>query len=110
MTQQVRSRGEKSRGDLAEIVVRVAFDRRTIGFKITEKQSAETWLYDLSEDSWSQIATATLPFGCGMNYNMEYDPHHKVLLLVTGSYGTSTTVRALRIDLKAIKDPPAAPK
>jgi len=58
---------------------------------------AETWLYDLESDSWSQITTATLPFGCGMNYDMEYDPNHNCLLLVAGGYGQQTTVWALKI-------------
>jgi hypothetical protein len=58
---------------------------------------AETWLYDLGEDSWSQLTTATLPFGCGMNYNMEYDPSHECPLLVTGGYRQQTAVRALKV-------------
>jgi len=62
------------------------------------KRRAEVWLYDLGADAWQQVPTATLPAGCGMNYNMEYDPRHKVLLLVTGGYGMPTTVRALRVD------------
>jgi hypothetical protein len=61
---------------------------------------AETWLYDLATDRWTQIPTATLPFGLGMNYNMQYDPAHDCLLLVTGG---NPTVWALRVDVKAIK-------
>ncbi len=57
----------------------------------------ETWLYDLAEDSWSQVAGATLPFACGMNYNLEYDPHRRRVLLVTGGYRQPTVVWALRI-------------
>jgi hypothetical protein len=60
---------------------------------------AETWTYDLGADTWTQIPTATLPHGCGMNYNMEYDPQHQCLLLVTGGYGRPTAVWALRIKL-----------
>ena len=56
----------------------------------------ETWLYDLANDSWSQITTATLPFGCGMNYNLEYDSHRDQLLLVTGGSRQPTAVWALR--------------
>ena len=63
------------------------------------ERQAEVWLYDLGADAWRQVASATLPFGCEMNYNLEYDPHHKVLLLVTGGYGQPTAVRALRIEL-----------
>jgi len=60
-----------------------------------ERTVAETWLYDLGKDAWSQPTTATLPFGCGMNYNLEYDPGHKCLLLVTGGYRQTTTVWAM---------------
>ncbi len=45
---------------------------------------AELWLYDLAADAWTQVKTATLDFGCGMNYTMEWDPNHKCLLLVAG--------------------------
>ena len=72
------------------------------------KRLAEVWLYDLGKDAWQQVPTATLPFGCGMNFNMEYDPHHKVLLLVTGGYGKATAVWALRVEPDAIQ--PAARK
>ncbi len=61
---------------------------------------AETWLYDLGSDSWAQVETATLPFRCGMNYNMAYDPGHDVLLLVTGDYRNPTSVWALRLTEK----------
>ena len=65
-----------------------------------KKMQAETWLYDSGNDQWTQIKTATLPFACGMNYNMEYDPNHKVLLLVTGGKGEGNTkVWALKINL-----------
>ena len=57
----------------------------------------ETWLYDAAADSWARLEGADLPFPCGMNYNMEYDPGHKVMLLVTGGYGQTTAVWALRI-------------
>jgi hypothetical protein len=68
------------------------------------KLQAETWLYDLGKDAWTPVKPATLPFGCGMNYNMEYDPAHDCLLLVTGSGwgGAVTTVWALRIDEKKL--------
>jgi hypothetical protein len=65
-----------------------------------KKMQAETWLYDSGNDQWAQIKTATLPFACGMNYNMEYDPSHKVLLLVTGGKDEGNTkVWALKINL-----------
>lgn len=42
----------------------------------------ETWQYDYSRDSWTYLEHADLPFGIGMNYNLEYDPGHELLLLV----------------------------
>jgi len=62
------------------------------------KTVAETWLYDLEQDVWTQVTTATLPFGCGMNYNLEYDSHSDQLLLVTGGDSGPTTVWALKIE------------
>jgi hypothetical protein len=61
------------------------------------KMQTETWLYDLGKDEWTQIKSATLPFGCGMNYNMEYDPAHDVLLLVANPPEEPTAVWALRL-------------
>jgi len=63
---------------------------------------AETWLYDLAEDAWSQLPEATLPFALGMNYTMEYDPGHNVCLLVATvptDRGSETAVLALRVAL-----------
>ena len=68
-----------------------------------KKAQAETWLYDLAADAWTPLPAATLPFGCGMNYNLEYDPNHEACLLVTGTYGQPTAVWALRVDLSARK-------
>ncbi len=71
------------------------------------KKQAETWLYDLGQDVWMQLPEATLPFGCGMNYNMEYGPLHKVCLLVAAApsdFGNATTVFALRVDLSKLED------
>jgi hypothetical protein len=80
--------------ELGETVVLVD---RTPKKDKAEKSTTETWCYDLGKDSWRQIKSATLPFACGMNFNLEYDSRHKVLLLVTGGYGGKrTTVWALR--------------
>jgi hypothetical protein len=65
------------------------------------KTVAETWLYDLGKDAWTQMAAATLPFGCGMNYNLAYDSHRDQLLLVTGGDSGPTTVWALQIAQQA---------
>ncbi|MCW8132276.1 MAG: hypothetical protein KIS92_18155 [Planctomycetota bacterium] len=59
--------------------------------------TTETWLYDLGADAWTQVPGATLPFACGMNYNLEYDPKHDALLLVTGGYDVPTAVWALKL-------------
>jgi|GEM_PF-806243 len=57
---------------------------------------ATVWLYDLAADRWAPLPEATLPFGLGMNYNLECDPVHCCLLLVTGP---EPTVWALRVEL-----------
>ena len=64
-----------------------------------QEARTETWLYDAAADAWTRLEGADLPFPCGMNYNMEYDPGHKVMLLATGDYKRPTTVWALKIRL-----------
>lgn len=59
------------------------------------EDTTETWLYDLGADAWTQVKSATLPFACGMNYNMEYDVQHDAMLLVAGQ---NTAVWALRLE------------
>lgn len=61
-------------------------------------ESTETWLYDLGSDSWSRLDSASLPFACGMNYNMEFSAIDECLYLVTGDHRLPTTVWALRLD------------
>jgi len=71
-----------------------------------EAAKTETWLYDLASDSWQQLADATLPFACGMNYTMYYDPTNKCCLLVTeapAKFGRAVTVFALKVDLAKVK-------
>lgn len=71
-----------------------------------DADTTETWCYDLAKDAWTQVPGATLPFACGMNFNMEYDPLHDCLLLVTGGYGgDKTKVWALKIDLATAAAP-----
>lgn len=62
-----------------------------------DETTAETWLYGLGEDAWTHVETAVLPDGCGMNYNMEYDPVHELCLLVTGTHGAVPQVWAIRM-------------
>ena len=64
----------------------------------SERKQTETWLYDLAADTWTQVKDAALSFPCGMNYNMEFDSLHRVMLLVTGGDGTPTRVWALRLE------------
>lgn len=60
-------------------------------------KQTETWLYDLGGDSWRSVDSAVLKFACGMNYNLEFDPTHRLMWLVTGGDGTPTRVWALRL-------------
>jgi hypothetical protein len=64
----------------------------------TGAPKSETWLYDLGRDQWQRVATADLPFGVGMNYNLEYDSIHRLLLLVAAPPGEATAVWALRLE------------
>ncbi len=61
------------------------------------QMQTETWLYDLGKDAWTQVKGATLSFGLGMNYNMDYDPGHDLLFLVANPPGEATAVWALRL-------------
>lgn len=60
-------------------------------------EMAETWLYDYYQDAWAPVATATLPFALGMNYDLVYDPRHDALYLVTEQPAGRTSVWALRL-------------
>jgi len=61
------------------------------------RMRAETWLYDLGADAWTRVEGAGLPFGLGMNYNLEYDPGDRLLLLVADPPGEPVAVWALRL-------------
>ena len=90
---------DAANGVTVVVVDRVIKDGKT-------KRQAETWLYDLGKDAWTQLPEATLPFGCQMNYNMEYDPTGGVCLLVAtvrGPGGRATTVYALKVDPAKLK-------
>jgi len=85
----------------------VLVDRVPEGGK-PEDARAETWLYDLAADSWQQLPGAELPFACGMNYNLYYDPTTKACLLVAeapAKSGRSVAVFALKIDLAKVPKP-----
>ena len=59
--------------------------------------STETWLYDFRADEWQRVEGARLPFAIGMNYNMEYDSMHDILLFVASTGRGATAVWALRL-------------
>jgi len=61
------------------------------------RTASETWLYDLGDDAWTQVETAELPEGCGMNYNLDYDSVHGLCLLVTGNQGVLPSVWGMRV-------------
>ncbi|MHC4916938.1 MAG: hypothetical protein ACYTGB_15765 [Planctomycetota bacterium] len=82
------------------VVDRVEGDRKDR----SAPRKAETWLYDLGADAWTQLPAATLPFGCGMNYTMDYDPGNGACILVEQQRGKPTTVWALKVDRAALKN------
>jgi hypothetical protein len=67
------------------------------GIRDRSKARAETWLYDLASDAWVRVEEASLPFGVGMNFNLEFDPGHRLLLLVAEPPGEAVAVWALRL-------------
>ncbi len=77
----------------------VLADRQTPGANRTDRSQhrAETWSYDLARDSWTYHEDADLPFTLGMNYNMDYDPLHDLLLLVADEPGGPPSVWALKL-------------
>ncbi|PCJ62993.1 MAG: hypothetical protein COA79_02430 [Planctomycetota bacterium] len=65
----------------------MAFDSnigKTVVLVDRDKKTTETWLYAYEKDEWQKVEAAGFPVALGMNYNMEYDTIHKVLLLVEG--------------------------
>jgi hypothetical protein len=77
----------------------VLVDRMPTGVSVSDRRQmrTETWLYDLDTDAWAQVKSATLPFGCGLNYNLEYDAFHDLLFFVANVPGEATAVWALRL-------------
>ena len=65
------------------------------GIRSRGSMRAETWLYDLVGDAWTRVEEANLPFGVGMNYNLEFDSGHRLLLLVAAPPGELVAVWAL---------------
>lgn len=60
---------------------------------------ADTWLYEYGSDTWTLLEGAELPFAVGMNFNLEFDPGHRLLLFVaTPNDQPLPAVWALKID------------
>lgn len=71
---------------------------KTVVLVDRDKKTTETWLYTYEKDTWEKIDTAGFPVALGMNYNMEYDSNHKILLLVEGGLrGRPTSTWALKL-------------
>lgn len=76
----------------------VLVDTKSSGAKNKKRRwSTYTWLYDLGKDAWTKSKSDPLPFRLRMNYNMAYDPGHRLLLLVANPRHQPTTVWALRL-------------
>ncbi len=58
-------------------------------------KSASTYLYDPAADTYTKLPGADLP-PVGMNFMMAWDPNHEVAFLVTGDWGGTVTVWAMR--------------
>lgn len=60
--------------------------------------STETWLYSTQDDSWELVRTAIIPYTIGMNYDMVYDPNHRLLVLVANYPKEPVSVWVLRLE------------
>ncbi len=58
---------------------------------------AQTWLYDYAFDKWERVEGADFPYQIGMNYSMEYDQRHNVLVLVSSPKYEETAVWSLHL-------------
>lgn len=82
---------------MAQTVFVIDEDGLILTSRLRNRSSAETWLYDLGKDQWTHVKSARLPLGLGMNYNMEYDPEHNLVLLAARDEKNRTTIWALRL-------------
>lgn len=57
---------------------------------------AQTWLYDLKKDQWERLE-ADFPFNVGINYNLEYDAVHNVIVFIANPAHEETSVWVLKI-------------
>jgi len=63
---------------------------------IDSEDGAQTWLYDYKTDKWRRLE-ADFPYPVGMNYTMEYDVRHDVVVLVSSPPLEATAVWVLRL-------------
>jgi len=58
---------------------------------------AQTWLYDYALDQWQKVEGADFPYKIGMNYSMEYDVKHRLIVLVSSPKNQQTAVWVLKL-------------
>jgi len=78
--------------------VPLAFHKRSgqmVALISTEKNS-QTWLYDYKTDQWQRLE-ADFPYPVGMNYTMEYDGRHDVVVLVSSPEHQPLAVWVLKL-------------
>lgn len=63
---------------------------------INAGEIAQTWLYDLEKDRWERLP-ADFPFNVGMNYAMEYDAVHNLIVFIANPTHEETAVWVLKI-------------
>lgn len=59
---------------------------------------AQTWLYSLDKDQWTQVTSAEFPFHLGMNYHMQYSSKLDALVLLLQAAGSNPSVWLLRLE------------
>ncbi len=63
---------------------------------VDTENNAQTWLYDYKTDRWQRLK-ADFPYSVGMNYTMEYDSRHDVVVLVSSPKYQPVAVWVLRL-------------
>ena len=82
----------------------VAYDKQQGVFLLVpdeNKEKSVTLVYSPDENEYIRIMGADMPAN-GMNYMMEYDPYHRLFLLVTGDWKSPVTVWAFRLNMQTL--------
>ena len=82
----------------------VAYDNHQDVFLLIPDENNEksvTMVYLPSTNKYIRIKGADMPSN-GMNYMMEYDPYHRLFLLVTGGWKSPVTIWAFRLNINAL--------